>query len=50
MLNQLFQTVAYLAPWLIPTVLFTLSGAFLFEYTRIGDILIDLLRRISGRK
>ena len=50
MLNELFQTLRYLAPWLIPTVLLTLSGAFLFEYTRIGDILIDFLRWLSGRK
>lgn len=48
MLNTVFQTFFYLAPWLIPTALFTIIGAWLFEYTRIGDILIEILRRLSG--
>ena len=47
MLNNFFQTLYYLAPWLIPTALFVLIGAFLIEHTRIGDILIDFL---SGRE
>lgn len=47
MLNDLCWTLYYLAPWLIPTAAFALISAYLVENTAIGDILIDLLRRLS---
>jgi hypothetical protein len=50
MLNTVCHTFYHLAPWLIPTLLFTLFCAHLFERTSFSDTLINLLNRLSGRK
>lgn len=46
MLDHFFLTLYYLLPWIIPTGIFCLLLLFLLEHTPIGDILINLLRRL----
>ncbi len=47
MLNTVFQVFFILSPWLIPTALFVLIGTWLMENTLLGDIVLNLLHRLS---